>query len=167
MINYQIFLFEMQNKFSIYWRLYDLSLTYIGSIIIVYHYHLEQFDTNYMQLWQGIFILILNYAGIVLIVIAICIVHGYILFPQWMQFFAILLNIMYWGLTGITILLMKHDIIVKPFGGNATLSLRNLVVAKTADAVVWFIWQFVEQILYPNKLKPAKVNKLWIQLTEQ
>ena len=183
-LNVEIFKFEMQTNFSIYWRLKDLLTTYTATILLLHHCKLEMFHIG-ESLIQTIIEVSIGYIAVIIFVVGISMIHGYIVFSKYLQIYLSLAIIVYWTQVGIGYFVSRNDWVIRlshkhdhgdnygdgdgSGGGDGddsnqslTIHLRELIISRTFDAVIWFCWQLAEQIIYSNKLKPRNVTKKWI-----
>lgn len=170
-LNIDLFLFEMKHNFSIYWRIYDLIAIITATIMIDKNYSWFEFKNNRFNHFQSqiIITIILEYLDLILIGIAICNIKAFLNIVIPFKFQIIILSMyILWCIQNALYYCFCLDNDNITFSINLPLSnqmyeidLKDVLFVRTIDVAIWFGWQLVEHVMYPNQLRLSKVTRMW------
>ena len=157
--NFEIFLFEMTNNFSIYWRLLDLLIAYSAMLTIDSKYNEYGFDGS-ISIATLVFSQICKYLVLSIGIIGVSTAKSYITLNKATQCLITVIVTGFWLHSGIIYSLSYNDVEIVIFGQS--LSMRDIIFVKIIDATVWFVAQFFDQLYYFDKLKINNVKTRWV-----
>ena len=157
-MNFELFSFEMKHNFSVYWRLLSLWVAFSAILVIDYNYSINHFS-KYLPYEICIFNIVIEYITIIISVISVSSVKAFLL-SKCVQCLMVSMILIRWLHIAFVYTLSSKDVWVNILG--TTLNMRGIIFAKILDAAIWFLYQFVEQLSYHNKLKVTNVKTLWV-----
>lgn len=167
-INYEIMIYELKNRFSVYWRMLDAILAFTAIIYIDARFNSSEFDKkSNLTIFESVFIAMTQGFVFITTAVAVTMAKGFVAVPNKIRVFLIVVYILVCFFTMLNYCLKNDDsrynVNVLQIGNVIlyTIDVRAYGIVKIFDALTWFSWDLWQTIKYPNQLRVHNINYRW------
>ena len=162
-MNFTLLYFK-RKSFVLYWKVYNIATLYIAMFYLRAQFEIDEFNKEKWQMHESIiFSMIITFTGLA-ITFVISLHQGFVIskINQSWKIGVTALMIGYIGFVGVRAYLqenMEHDAQI----AGVKFSVRNMIISKAFDMVLWFSYQLYQLVRRPNTLYlTSKIQINWI-----
>ena len=162
-MNFTLLYFK-KKSFVLYWKLYNIVTLYIAMFYLRAQFDIMQFNKTKWQIHESIFFGIMITLIGLMVTFVISLHQGFVI-STLNQFWKIALTVIvigYMAFVGVRAYVqdnMEHDAEII----GVKFSVRNMIISKSFDMVLWFSHQFYQLVRRPNTLYlTSKIQINWV-----